>query len=66
MSDDLDKLQEQADIEQGMKDMREGRTYPYRCQHAPANTHLVCHNCVVEACDRWYELGKADARKERI
>ena len=50
--------EERASIEAGISDAAAGRTYTLRCQHAPPNTRLVCHECLVKDCERWYQLGK--------
>ena len=57
------------DVEKGMKDIREGRTYIMscglkrgKCEHGKEKP-AICSRCHVKNCERWYSIGKKDAYK---
>jgi hypothetical protein len=59
------KLTEAESIDRGMRDMRDGYTYPTACQHRKGiceGKMFVCHECAIEACDKWYRLGLRDGK----
>ena len=50
-------------IEEAIKECHEGRTYTMSCKHYKGKGFFVCWKCVVEDCEKWYNLGKKDERK---
>lgn len=56
------------DIERGMRDIKEGRTYLGYCglhygKCKTSNRRIsVCSGCHVKDCKKWYMLGKKDER----
>ncbi len=54
---------EKESLIKSRKDYKEGRTYPIICKHYKGYEFFVCWQCVVEACDRWYLLGRKDSKK---
>jgi Zn ribbon nucleic-acid-binding protein len=69
---ELTKLGEKS-LEPALKDIKEGRTYIMSCSTKTKRSNRckksgerlwVCPSCHFKDCDKWYRLGKKDARHE--
>ncbi len=60
------------DIEKGLKDIKEGRSYLLCCATKYGKCRKskqkigICHECCTKQSKKWYKIGKKDVKRKKV